>query len=49
MTSVFIHLAIRRRSVTILLLAIIIALMASAYGGATAPIAAKKENQHERQ
>jgi len=49
MKSIFIHLTTRRRSVTILLLVITIALMASACGSAAVPIAAKKENQHERQ
>jgi hypothetical protein len=47
MTSIFIHLTTRRRSVTILLLVIAIALMASAYGSAAIPIAGKKENPHE--
>jgi len=48
MTSIFIHVTARRRSVTILLEVVIIALMVSACGSAAVPIAAKKENQHER-
>jgi hypothetical protein len=49
MTSVFIHLTTRRRSVTILLLVIAIALMAGVCGSAVVPIAAKKQNTHEGQ
>jgi hypothetical protein len=49
MTSIFIHLTTRRRSVTILLLVITIALMASACGSAAVPITTQKENTHEGQ
>ena len=49
MTSIFIHLTTRRRSVTILLLVITIALMVGACGSAAVPIAAKKEATHEGQ
>jgi hypothetical protein len=49
MTSIFIHLTTRRRSVTILLLVITIALMASVCGSAAVPLATKKDNQNEGQ
>ena len=49
MTSIFIHLTTRRRSVTILVLVIIIALMASVCGSAAAPNPTQKENTHEGQ
>jgi hypothetical protein len=49
MTSIFIHLMTRRRSVTSLWLVITIALRASAGSSAAVPIAAKEENKHERQ
>ena len=49
MKSIFIHLTTRRRSVTILVLVIIIALMASVCGSAAVPNPTHKENTHEGQ